>query len=69
MGVLSCFEQICFFDQNVDGLFIGEGLGVVVFKWLSDVEKDGDRIYVVIRGVGVSFDGREFSFMMLWVDG
>ena len=46
------------FDHTGDGIVISEGLGVVVLKRLSDAERDGDRIYAVIRGVGSSSDGR-----------
>ena len=31
--------------------------GAVVCKRLSDAEEDGDRIYAVVRGVGVAGDG------------
>lgn len=45
------------FDQSADGTSLGEGLGAVVLKRLSDAERDGDRVYAVIRGVGTSSDG------------
>jgi len=37
---------------------IGEGLGMLVLKRLPDAERDGDRIYAVIKGLGASSDGR-----------
>ena len=46
------------FDTAADGTTLGEGLGIVVIKRLADAERDGDRIYAVIRGVGSSSDGR-----------
>ncbi|HJV33501.1 SDR family NAD(P)-dependent oxidoreductase [Geomonas sp.] len=46
------------FDTSADGTILGEGLGIVVLKRLSDAERDGDRIYAVIRGVGSSSDGK-----------
>ncbi|GIF26164.1 acyl transferase domain-containing protein/phosphopantetheinyl transferase [Actinoplanes tereljensis] len=49
------------FDADADGLLIGEGTGIVVLKRLEDAERDGDRIYSVIRGTGVSSDGRSAS--------
>jgi 3-oxoacyl-(acyl-carrier-protein) synthase/malonyl CoA-acyl carrier protein transacylase/phosphopantetheinyl transferase len=49
------------FDASADGLLIGEGTGIVVLKRLEDAEKDGDRVYAVIRGTGVSSDGRSAS--------
>ena len=39
-------------------MLIGEGTGVVVLKRLADAERDGDRVYAVIRGTGVASDGR-----------
>nr|WP_281415421.1 type I polyketide synthase [Pelotalea chapellei] len=46
------------FDAAGDGTILGEGLGIVVIKRLADAERDGDRIYAVIRGVGSSSDGK-----------
>ena len=46
------------FDAAGDGTILGEGLGIVVLKRLADAERDGDRIYAVIRGVGTSSDGK-----------
>ncbi|MDZ7845150.1 MAG: beta-ketoacyl synthase N-terminal-like domain-containing protein [Anaerolineales bacterium] len=46
------------FDAQSDGMLIGEGLGMMVLKRLEDAERDGDRIYAVIRGIGSSSDGK-----------
>ncbi|MBT0654028.1 type I polyketide synthase, partial [Geomobilimonas luticola] len=46
------------FDASGDGTILGEGLGIVVIKRLADAERDGDRIYAVIRGIGSSSDGK-----------
>jgi acyl transferase domain-containing protein/acyl carrier protein/NAD(P)-dependent dehydrogenase (short-subunit alcohol dehydrogenase family) len=46
------------FDASGDGTILGEGLGIVVIKRLADAERDGDRIYAVIHGVGSSSDGK-----------
>ncbi|MSN27096.1 MAG: SDR family NAD(P)-dependent oxidoreductase [Geobacter sp.] len=46
------------FDAAADGTILGEGLGIVVLKRLADAERDGDKIYAVIRGVGSSSDGK-----------
>jgi acyl transferase domain-containing protein len=37
---------------------ISEGAAALVLKRLADAERDGDRIYAVIKGVGASSDGR-----------
>lgn len=46
------------FDNNSKGLFAGEGAGVLVLKRLEDAERDGDHIYAVVSGIGLSNDGR-----------
>jgi len=46
------------FAHNCDGTVLGEGLGMVVLKRLQDAERDGDRIYAVIRNIGTSSDGK-----------
>ncbi len=69
LGALSRSEQIRPFDRRADGLLIGEGTGLVVLKRLADAERDGDRVYAVIRGTGVASDGRESSLMKPRVDG
>lgn len=69
LGALSRAGQIRPFDRRADGLLIGEGVGMVVMKRLADAERDGDRIYAVIRGTGVSSDGRGASLLTPSVDG
>ncbi|WP_105968938.1 type I polyketide synthase [Streptomyces geranii] len=46
------------FDENADGTLIGEGIGMLALRRLSDAERDGNRVYAVIRGIGSSSDGR-----------
>ena len=46
------------FDASADGIVISEGVAMVVLKRLADAERDGDRIYAVIKGIGASSDGR-----------
>ena len=46
------------FDASADGIVISEGVAALVLKRLADAERDGDRIYAVIKGVGASSDGR-----------
>lgn len=54
-------ERIRPFDSDAAGTMLGEGLGMYVLKRLADAERDGDRIYAVIRGIGSSSDGRSKS--------
>ncbi|WP_405990162.1 beta-ketoacyl synthase N-terminal-like domain-containing protein [Streptomyces sp. NBC_00986] len=63
LRALSPSQRIRPFHRDADGILIGEGTGVVVLKRLADAERDGDRIYAVIRGTGVSSDGRAASLV------
>ena len=44
------------FDETADGLVVGEGAGLFVLKRLGDAIQDGDRIYGLLSGVGLSND-------------
>ncbi|WP_028080286.1 type I polyketide synthase [Solimonas soli] len=46
------------FQKGSNGILLGEGVGMLVLKRLADAERDDDRIYAVIKGVGTSSDGR-----------
>jgi acyl transferase domain-containing protein/phosphopantetheinyl transferase (holo-ACP synthase) len=63
LRALSPSQQMRPFDRRADGLLIGEGAGMVALKRLEDAERDGDRIYAVLCGSGISSDGREVSLM------
>ncbi|MGA6165067.1 beta-ketoacyl synthase N-terminal-like domain-containing protein [Amycolatopsis magusensis] len=63
LKALSPSERIRPFHRDADGILIGEGTGVVVLKRLADAERDGDRIYAVVRGTGVASDGRTASLV------
>ncbi|MFF2618619.1 SDR family NAD(P)-dependent oxidoreductase [Kitasatospora sp. NPDC058046] len=49
------------FDRDADGTLLGEGVGMLALKRLADAERDGDRVYAVLRGLGSSSDGRTGS--------
>ena len=49
------------FDAKADGISLGEGVAAVVLKRLEDAERDGDRVYAVIKGVGGSSDGKSLG--------
>jgi acyl transferase domain-containing protein/3-hydroxymyristoyl/3-hydroxydecanoyl-(acyl carrier protein) dehydratase/1-acyl-sn-glycerol-3-phosphate acyltransferase len=51
------------FHRDADGLLPAEGAAFVVLKRLSDARRDGDTIHGVIRGVGLSNDGRGKGFL------
>ena len=69
LGALSRTERIRPFDKDADGTLLGEGIGMVVLKRTADAVRDGDRIYAVVRGVGVASDGRGVSVMAPRVEG
>ncbi len=46
------------FDASADGIVISEGIAMLALKRLKDAERDGDRIYAVIKGIGGSSDGK-----------
>ncbi|MEU1130957.1 beta-ketoacyl synthase N-terminal-like domain-containing protein [Streptomyces sp. NPDC005900] len=46
------------FDADADGMLVGEGVGTLVLKRLSDAVRDNDRILGVIRGSATNQDGR-----------
>ena len=61
IGTFLCFsktpafskgESVRSFDKDTDGMLAGEGIGMVLLKRLEDAQRDGDRIYAVIKGVG-----------------
>jgi acyl transferase domain-containing protein/NAD(P)-dependent dehydrogenase (short-subunit alcohol dehydrogenase family)/acyl carrier protein len=58
---LSRTEDCRPFSDSADGTMMGEGIGMVALKRLADAERDGNRIYAVLRGIGFSSDGRSRS--------
>jgi acyl transferase domain-containing protein len=51
-------ESIRPFDQRASGTVLSEGVGFLVLKRLTDAERDHDCIYAVIKGIGLSSDGK-----------
>ncbi len=69
LGALSRAQKIKPFAHDADGILAGEGIGIVVLKRLADAERDGDRIYALIQGVGSASDGRGSSLLAPAVGG
>ena len=46
------------YAEGADGFVMGEGGAIFLLKRLADAERDGDKIYAVLRGVGGSSDGK-----------
>ncbi|WP_329402539.1 SDR family NAD(P)-dependent oxidoreductase [Streptomyces melanogenes] len=49
------------FDASADGTVLGEGVACVALKRLADAERDGDRVYAVVKGIGSASDGRSLG--------
>jgi acyl transferase domain-containing protein/acyl carrier protein len=56
-GTLSPDGRCRAFDADARGTTIGNGVGIVVLKRLSEAIADGDRIYAVIKGSAINNDG------------
>jgi acyl transferase domain-containing protein/phosphopantetheinyl transferase (holo-ACP synthase) len=69
LGALSRRQSLRAFDKDADGTLLGEGIGIIVLKRVADAVRDGDRVYAVIRGVGISSDGHGVSVMAPRVEG
>ena len=46
------------YAEGADGFVMGEGAALFLLKRLADAERDGDKIYAVLRGMGGSSDGK-----------
>ena len=57
------------FSDAADGTLLGEGMAMFALKRLADAERDGDRVYAVIRGLGSASDGRSKSVYAPLPDG
>ncbi|WP_084469846.1 aminotransferase class I/II-fold pyridoxal phosphate-dependent enzyme [Amycolatopsis benzoatilytica] len=64
IGAISRTGECRPFDRRADGFVLGEGAGVLVLRPLADARAAGDRVYAVIRGVGLSNDGTVKGGMM-----
>lgn len=56
-GTLSPDGRCYAFDARAKGIVIGNGVGVVVLKRLTDAIADGDFIYATIAGSAINNDG------------
>ncbi|MGA2157060.1 MAG: beta-ketoacyl synthase N-terminal-like domain-containing protein, partial [Bryobacteraceae bacterium] len=46
------------YAEGADGFVMGEGAAIFLLKRLADAERDGDKIYAVVRGMGGASDGK-----------
>ena len=56
-GILSPDGHCRTFDAEGQGTVVGNGVGIVLLKRLSDAIADGDMIHAVIRGAALNNDG------------
>lgn len=56
-GIVSPDGECRTFDAQAQGSVMGNGVGVVTLKRLSDALEDGDHIYALLRGSAVNNDG------------
>ena len=58
-GMLSPDGHCRPFDAQAQGTMFNNGAGIVVLKRLADARASGDRIYAVVKGVGLNNDGAD----------
>src|SRR5450759_2791272 len=46
------------YAEGADGFVMGEGAAIFLMKRLADAERDGDKIYAVLRGIAGASDGK-----------
>ena len=69
LGALSRKGEMRPFDEGADGTLLGEGVGMMVLKRLADAEQAGDRIYAVLKGIGIASDGKAIGVLAPRVEG
>jgi polyketide-type polyunsaturated fatty acid synthase PfaA len=66
---LSPTEDCRPFSDKADGTMLGEGIGILALRRLTDAERDGNRIHAVIKGIGAGSDGRATAIYAPLPDG
>lgn len=69
MRAMSLGGTIRPFDEHADGTMSSEGVGILILKRLADAERDGDRIYAVVKGTGSASDGKAKGILSPRVEG
>lgn len=58
LGMISKTGKCRPFDEEADGIGLGEGIGVVILKRLDQALNENDRVYGIIEAVGLNQDGK-----------
>lgn len=66
--MLSPSGQCFAFDDRANGYVRGEGAGIFTIKKLADAQRDGDRVYCVIRAAVINQDGHTSSMTVPGVE-
>ena len=69
LQALSRTGKIAPFSAEANGTLLGQGCGVMVLKRRGDAERDGNRIYALLKSVGVSSDGKAMGLLAPRQDG
>jgi acyl transferase domain-containing protein len=69
LGAMSRSETLRPFDTAADGTLLGEACAMIVLKRRADAERDGDRIYALLKGVGTASDGRASGLLAPRLEG
>jgi acyl transferase domain-containing protein len=69
LNALSRRSEIRPFDEAADGTLLGEGFGMVVLKRREDAERDGDRVYALLKSIGIASDGRGLAVLAPRLEG
>ncbi len=62
-------DRIRPFDAKASGTLLSEGAGFAVLKRLPDAVRDGDRIYAVLKSIGIASDGKAMGLMAPRLEG
>jgi acyl transferase domain-containing protein/phosphopantetheinyl transferase len=58
LQALSKSGRIAPFSADANGTLLGQGCGMLVLKRRSDAQRDGNRIYALLKAIGSSSDGK-----------
>jgi enediyne polyketide synthase len=51
-------DEMRVYDKGGKGFLPGEGCGMVIMKRMEDAIKDNDQVYAIVKGWGISSDGK-----------